>query len=86
MTSLEDRVKGHKTQTLNTLENIIAVNDDGLLDITHVKKIARAIVNAHGKIDWDKLKGKKHEEGKIMDRDVRRRVEGRAGKSKKNTG
>lgn len=58
MSSLEDRVKGHKTQTLNPLENIIAVNDDGQLDIPHVKKIARAIVDAHEhkRIDWDKLK------------------------------
>ena len=56
MTSLQDRVKGHKTQTLNQLENIIAVNDDGQLDIPHVKKVARAIVDAHDKIDWEKLK------------------------------
>ena len=56
MTSLADRVKGHKTQTLNQLENIIAVNDDGQLDIPHLKKVARAIVDAHDKIDWEKLK------------------------------
>lgn len=56
MTSLQDRVKGHKTQHLNQLENVIAVNDDGQLDFEHIKIVARAIVVAHDKIDWEKLK------------------------------
>lgn len=58
MSTLQDRIRGHKTQTLNQLENIIAVNDDGLLDIPHLKKVARAIVEAHEhkRIDWEKLK------------------------------
>ena len=47
MTSLQDRVKGHKTERLNQLENIIAVNDDGQLDIKHLKIVAKAIVEAH---------------------------------------
>ena len=47
MTSLQDRVKGHKTEQLNQLENIIAVNDDGQLDIKHLKIVAKAIVDAH---------------------------------------
>ena len=47
MTSLQDRVKGHKTERLNQLENIIAVNDDGQLDIKHLKTLAKAIVKAH---------------------------------------
>lgn len=47
MTSLQDRVKGHKTQLLNQLENIIAVNDDGQLDIDHIKIVSKAIVDAH---------------------------------------
>ena len=47
MTSLQDRVKGHKTERLNQLENIIAVNDDGQLDIKHLKMLAAAIVKAH---------------------------------------
>lgn len=55
MTSLRDRVKGHKTRKLNQLENVIAVNDDGQLDIEHIKIVARAIVDAHDKIDWEKL-------------------------------
>ena len=56
MSTLQDRIRGHKTQTLNQLENIIAANDDGLLDIPHVHKVARAIVIAHKKISWEKLK------------------------------
>ena len=47
MTPLQNRVKGHKTERLNQLENIIAVNDDGQLDIKHIKIIAKAIVEAH---------------------------------------
>ena len=47
MTSLRDRVKGHKTERLNQLENIIAVNDDGQLDIKHLKTLATAIVKAY---------------------------------------
>jgi len=47
MSSLQDRVKGHKTERLNQLENIIAVNDDGQLDIKHLKTLATAIVKAH---------------------------------------
>ena len=47
MTSLQDRVKGHKTERLNQLENIIAINDDGQLDIKHLKTLAKAIVDAH---------------------------------------
>ena len=47
MTSLQDRVKGHKTERLNPLENIIAVSDDGLLGIKHIKIVAKAIVEAH---------------------------------------
>ena len=64
MASLQERVKGHKTQVLNPLENIIAVNDDGVLDIPHLKKIARAIVKAHEKINWEILKEKLKEEEK----------------------
>ena len=52
MTALRDRVRGHKTERLNQLENIIAVNDDRLLDIKHIKIIAKAIVDAQStKID-----------------------------------
>lgn len=47
MSSLQDRVKGHKTERLNQLENIIAINDDGQLDIKHLKIVAKAIVDAH---------------------------------------
>lgn len=47
MTSLQDRVKGHKTERLNQLENIIAINDDGQLDIKHLKTLAAVIVKAH---------------------------------------
>lgn len=47
MASLQDRVKGHKTERLNQLENIIAVNDDGQLDIKHLKTLAAVIVEAH---------------------------------------
>jgi hypothetical protein len=63
MSTLRDRVRGHKTQVLNPLENIIAVNDDGLLDIPHLHKVARAIVDAHEhkRIDWENLKEKKEE-------------------------
>lgn len=56
MTSLEDMVKGHKTERLNPLENVIALNDDGQLDIAHLHKVARAIVDAHEKIYLGKLK------------------------------
>lgn len=47
MSSLQDRVKGHKTERLNQLENIIAINDDGQLDIKHLKIVAKAIVDKH---------------------------------------
>ena len=56
MSLLEDRVRGHKTQQLNRLENIIAVNDGGQLGIIQLKIVADAIVKNHDKIDWDKLK------------------------------
>lgn len=46
MSSLQDRVRGHKTERLTQLENIIAINDDGLLDIKHLKTLAAAIVKA----------------------------------------
>ena len=55
MTSLQDRVKGHKTYQLNQLENLIAVNDGGQLDIKHLKIVANAIVKNHDKIDWNAL-------------------------------
>lgn len=55
MTSLQDRVRGHKTQRLNQLENLIAVNDGGLLDIKHLKIVANVIVKNHSKIDWGAL-------------------------------
>jgi len=47
MSSLQERVKGHRTERLNPLENIIAANDDGQLDIKHIKIVAKAIVEAH---------------------------------------
>ena len=55
MSSLQDRVRGHKTQQLNQLENLIAVNDGGQLDIKHLKKVADVIVKNHKKIDWEAL-------------------------------
>ena len=45
-----------KTQKLNELENVIALNDDGQLDVRHLRKVAAAIVEAHDEIDWEKLK------------------------------
>ena len=59
MSSLQDRVRGHKTQRLNQLENIIAVNDGGQLDIKHLKIVADAIVKNHDMIDWEALKKQK---------------------------
>ena len=59
MSSLDNRVRGYKTQRLNQLENLIAVNDDGQLDIKYLKIVANAIVENHGKMDWDALGGKK---------------------------
>ena len=59
MSSLQNRVRGHKTQRLNQLENLIAVNDGGLLDIKHLKIVADAIVKNHKKIDWEVLKKQK---------------------------
>lgn len=56
MSSLQDRVKGHKTQRLNQLENLIAVNDGGQLDIKHLEIVADVIVKDHDMIDWDTLK------------------------------
>ena len=47
MASLQDRVKGYKTERLNQLENIIAINDDGQLDIKHLKMLAASIAKAH---------------------------------------
>ena len=55
MISLQDRVRGHKTQRLNQLENLIAVNDGGQLDIKHLKIVSDAIVKNYEKIDWDGL-------------------------------
>ena len=46
MSSLQNRVKRHKAERLNQLESIIAINDDGLLDIKHLKILAAAIVKA----------------------------------------
>ena len=43
-------------QELNEVENIIALNDDGQLDIPHLHKVAAAIVKASDSIDWMKLK------------------------------
>jgi len=51
----EENLEG-KTQQLNELENVIALNDDGQLDVKHLRKVATAIVEAHDKIDWGKLK------------------------------
>ena len=45
-----------ETQILNDLENVIALNDDGQLDVKHLRKVASAIVEAHDKIDWEKIK------------------------------
>ena len=59
MSSLQDRVRGHKTQQLNQLENLIAVNDGGQLDIKHLKIVADAIVKNHSKINWEALKKQK---------------------------
>ncbi|MCK4526253.1 hypothetical protein KAW18_02680 [candidate division WOR-3 bacterium] len=60
MTSLQDKIRGHKTQLLSQLENLIAVNDDGQLDIKHLKIVANAIVENHKNIDWNVLdKGSK---------------------------
>lgn len=56
MSSLDNRVKGHKTQRLNQLENLIAVNDGGQLDIKHLKIVADAIAKNHNKINWEALK------------------------------
>ena len=43
-------------QELNPLENIIALNDDGRLDIPNLHKVAAAIVKASDSINWIKLK------------------------------
>jgi len=51
----EENLEG-KTQKLNELENVIALSDDGQLDVRHLRKVATAIVEAHDKIDWGKLK------------------------------
>jgi len=45
-----------ETQKLNELENIIALNDDGQLDVKHLRKVAAAIVEAHDQIDWRSLR------------------------------
>lgn len=45
-----------ETQRLNELENIIALNDDGQLDVEHLRKVAAAIVEAHDTIDWRSLR------------------------------
>ena len=56
MSSLQDRIKGHKTQRLNQLENLIAVNDGGQLGIIQLKIVANAIVKNHDRIGWEALK------------------------------
>lgn len=59
MSSLDNRVKGHKTQQLNQLENLIAVNDGGQLGIIQLKIVANAIVKNHDRIDWEALRKQK---------------------------
>ena len=59
MSLLQNMVKGHKTQQLNQLENLIAVNDGGQLDIKHLKIVADAIVKNHDRIDWEALKNRR---------------------------
>lgn len=47
------------TKKLNELENIIALNDSGQLDVQHLRKVAKAIVDVHDEIDWEALKEEK---------------------------
>ncbi len=51
-----DELEKEGSQRLNELENIIARNDDGQLDVNHLRKVAAAIVEADERIDWGKLK------------------------------